>query len=108
MTPLLHLVIMQIEGGFGMNELNNVDEKRIESMIYEIRGQQVMLDSDLAVLYQCANGTRTINLAVKRHVERFPHDFYFQLTEEEAKYLLRFQFETLNKSGYSYTRRFVS
>ena len=40
----------------------------IQNMIYEIRGQLVMLDSDLAKIYECANGTKTINLAVKRHI----------------------------------------
>ena len=42
-----------------------------------------MLDSDLAKLYECANGTKTINQAVKRNIERFPEDFYFQLTNQE-------------------------
>ena len=42
-----------------------------------------MLDSDLAKLYECANGTKTINQAVKRNIEKFPKDFYFQLTNEE-------------------------
>jgi len=42
-----------------------------------------MLDSDLAKLYECTNGTKTINQTVNRHLERFPNDFYFQLTEEE-------------------------
>ena len=42
-----------------------------------------MLDSDLARLYECANGTKTINQAIKRNLERFPNDFYFQLTKEE-------------------------
>ena len=65
-------------------------------MIYEIRGKQVMLDSDLARLYQCSNGTKSINLAVKRHFKRFPERFMFQLTETEIS---RFQFETLNKNG---------
>lgn len=60
-------------------------EKEIESLIYEIRGIQVMLDSDLAVLYECANGTKTINQAVKRHINRFPERFMFQLTEDESK-----------------------
>ena len=46
-----------------------------------------MLDSDLAILYGCINGAKTINQAVKRHTERFPEDFYFQLTEEEYKNL---------------------
>ena len=66
---------------------------KIEDMIYEIRGKYVMLDSDLAVLYNCKNGTKSINLAVKRHINRFPERFMFQLTEEEYK-KLRFQIET--------------
>lgn len=44
---------------------------------------KVMLDSDLGTLYECVNGTKTINHAVNRHLDRFPDDFYFQLTEEE-------------------------
>ena len=76
-----------------MNEITN--ELKIENMIYEIRGKQVMLDSDLAKLYQCANGTKDINKAVKRHSDRFPEDFYFQLTEEEFSNL-RFQAGTSN------------
>ena len=48
-------------------------------MIYEIRGKQVMLDSDLARLYECTNGTKDINKAVKRNIKRFPKEFYFQL-----------------------------
>ncbi len=68
-------------------------------MIYEIRGVQVMLDSDLARLYECANGTKTINLAVKRNAERFPEDFYFQLTKNEYDNL-KFQFETSRLSSH--------
>ena len=62
--------------------MNNLvkDEINIENLIYEIRGVQVMIDSDLAKLYECANGTKSINLAVKRHVNRFPERFMFQLT----------------------------
>lgn len=59
----------------------------IENMIYEVRGKQVMFDSDLAKLYKCKNGTKTINQAVKRHIKRFPKRFMFQLTEEEYKKL---------------------
>ena len=70
-------------------------------MIYEIRGKQVMLDSDLAKLYECANGTKTINLAVKRHINRFPERFMFQLTEEEVSKLSRFQIETLKGRGHN-------
>lgn len=54
-----------------------------------------MLDSDLAKLYGCANGTKTINLDIKRNIEKFPNDFYFQLSSEEAS---RFQNGTLNKN----------
>ena len=78
-----------------MNELTK-DEVFIENMIYEIRGKQVMLDSDLAELYQCKNGTKTINLAVKRNIERFPDDFYFQLNLSEYRNILKFQIETSN------------
>ena len=68
---------------------NNLTETKenIKERIYEIRGVQVMLDSDLAELYECANGTKTINQAVGRHKNRFPEDFMFQLTEEEFKYI---------------------
>ena len=66
-----------------MNDIILKNEVKLTSLIYEIRGKQVMLDSDLARLYGCANGTKTINQAVKRHIEKFPNDFYFQLTYEE-------------------------
>lgn len=57
----------------------------IESLIHVIRGQQVMLDSDLARLYGVE--TRVLNQAVKRNIERFPEDFMFQLTEEDSQNL---------------------
>ena len=53
----------------------------IQSLIYVIRGKQVMLDSDLAMLYQVE--TKKLNQAVKRNISRFPEGFMFQLTEEE-------------------------
>lgn len=53
----------------------------IQSKIYEIRGQKVMLDFDLAEMYEVE--TRVLNQAVKRNIERFPDDFMFQLTAEE-------------------------
>jgi hypothetical protein len=68
-----------------MNEIDKVE--KIENMIYEIRGKQVMLDSTLAKLYECKNGTKVINQAVNRNIERFPSDFYFQLTTEEVSHL---------------------
>ncbi len=78
-----------------MNEI--IKEKQIENLIYEIRGQQVMIDRDLARLYQSKNGTKDINKAVKRNIERFPDDFYFQLNKEETTQL-RFQNGTTNMS----------
>ena len=73
-------------------------------MIYEVRGKQVMLDSDLAKLYECANGTKTINLAVKRHINRFPERYMFQLTKDEYYEILRFQFETLELEQGKYSK----
>ena len=57
----------------------------IQSKIYEIRGQRVMLDFDLAELYQVE--TRTLKQAVRRNIERFPEDFMFEITESEYNYL---------------------
>ena len=78
-----------------MNDVIVKEDIRIEDLIYEIRGKQVMLDSDLAKIYECSNGTKAINLAVKRHINRFPERFMFQLTRNEYNYL-RFQVETTN------------
>ena len=69
--------------------------EKIEKLIYEIRGKQVMLGSDLARLYRCKNGTKVINQAVSRHKDRFPEDFCFRLTEEEIV-VLRSQLGTSN------------
>jgi len=80
-----------------MDEIAVTDDIKIEDMIYEIRGKYVMLDSDLGRVYECKNGTKTINQAVNRHLERFPSDFYFQLMEDEYS-SLRSQVGTL-KNG---------
>ena len=80
-----------------MNDLIVREDIKIEDLIYEIRGKQVMLDSDLAMLYGCKNGTKDVNKAVKRNINRFPEDFYFQLTLIECKSISRFQNGTLNK-----------
>ncbi len=83
-----------------MSEVIVKDNIQIENLIYEIRGKQVMLDSDLAKLYGCKNGTKSLNLAVKRHINRFPERFMFQLTlEEYVTIRSRFQIETLNKNN---------
>ena len=70
-----------------MNEI-----QKIQSKIYEVRGQRVMLDSDLAVMYGVE--TRVLNQAVKRNIERFPEDFMFQLTKGEWT-ILKSQIVTL-------------
>ena len=66
----------------------------IQNRIFEIRGERVMLDRDLADLYKTE--TKSLNLAVKRNIKRFPKDFMFQLTKEEWDDL-RFQIATLEK-----------
>lgn len=67
----------------------------IKSLIYVVRNQQVMIDSDLAMLYQVE--TKRLNEAVKRNIDRFPEEFCFQLIAEETE-SLRSQFATLNKN----------
>ncbi len=86
--------------------MNNlvVKENEITNKIYNIRGVQVMLDSDLAKLYNCVNGTKTINQAVKRHIDRFPNDFYFQLTKDEYLEILRSQTGTLELKQGQYSK----
>lgn len=74
----------------------SVDATGIERCIRTIRGQNVMLDGDLAELYGVA--TKVLNKAVKRNLARFPSDFMFQLTQAEATNL-RFQFGT-SSSGH--------
>lgn len=64
--------------------MNGIEE--LKSRIHVIRGQQVMLDKDLAELYGVQ--TRDLNKAVKRNIERFPEDFMFQLTKQEMENLM--------------------
>ena len=85
-----------------MEELIKDDE--IKKMIYEIRGKQVMLDSDLAKLYHCANGTKDVNKAVKRNINRFPKEFCFQLTKQEYDNLM-FQIGTSSWNKYGGIRK---
>ena len=73
---------------------NLITQENIKYKIYKIRDTQVMLDSDLAKLYNVP--TKTLNQAVKRNKDRFPEDFMFQLTIVEFENL-RSQFVTLNK-----------
>ena len=71
---------------------------QIKNLIYTIRGHRVMIDSDLAMLYEVE--TKVLNQAVKRNIERFPKDFMFQLTEQEWEdFKVRSQFVTSPKGG---------
>jgi len=87
----------------------------VQNRIYQIRGQRVILDKDIAFLYETE--TKSLNLSVKRHIDRFPLDFMFQLTKEELELLrlqknqvndmtpnLRFQIETSSYTDWGGTR----
>lgn len=80
------------------------ENEKIENLIYEIRGKQVMLDSDLAKLYECKNGTKVINQAVKRNITKFPERYCFQLTETEYRNL-KFQNRTSSLNNYGGVRK---
>ena len=71
-------------------------EQNISSMVYEIRGQKIMLDFDLARIY--GYETKNFNRQVKNNIEKFPEDFMFQLTSEELKNLVMCNFCTSRKS----------
>ena len=81
------------------NEISILEENSIRSKIHVIRGQQVMLDRDLAELYGVE--TKVLNQAVKRNKERFPEEFCFQITREEVEreIISRSQFVTLKNDG---------
>ena len=89
-----NVILVNKESDIEKNETDN-----IKSLIYTIRGKQVMLDSDVAMLYRYP--TKRINEAVRRNIERFPENFCFKLTEIEAENL-RSQFATssLEKENY--------
>ncbi len=76
-----------------MNEI--IPQEVIQQKIFLIRGQKVMLDNDLAELYEVE--TRALNQAVKRNIKRFPSDFMFQLNQSEAADLSRSQFVILKR-----------
>jgi hypothetical protein len=77
--------------------------RSIQNRIYVIRGERVMLDRDLAELYE--SETRALNQAVKRNIKRFPKDFMFQLSNDEFEEL-KFQIET-SKNSDSLRSQFV-
>ncbi len=74
------------------------EDIKIENMIYEIRGKQVMFVSDVAQIYN--SETKVVNQAIKRNIERFPEEFYFQLTILEWE-SLRSQVGTLKGRGHN-------
>ncbi len=74
-----------------------ITEQEVATKIHYIRNQKVMLDSDLAELYDVA--TKVLNQAVKRNIFRFPEDFMFQLTENEYNTILKSQFVTSRWGG---------
>lgn len=80
-------------------DIVSYETKDIQSLIYCIRGKQVMLDSDVAMLYHYE--TKYINLSVRRNIERFPENFCFQLNEMEMKNLrLQIATSSLEKESY--------
>ncbi len=79
----------------GPHRILSMKLAKIDALIHVIRGQRVMLDRDLAELYGV--GTKVLNQAIRRHANRFPPDFMFQLTPQEAE-RLRSQFVT-SKAG---------
>ncbi|WP_234108938.1 ORF6N domain-containing protein [Chryseobacterium sp. R2A-55] len=80
-----------------------ISKQHIENRIFTIHGLQVMLDSDLAEMYQVE--TKTLNRAFKRNIERFPENFCFQISEDEFE-SLRYQFGTL-KTGRGQHRKYL-
>ena len=86
-----------------MNKIMEVETLNIEDMIYEIRGRQVMFNSDVAKLYNVA--TKRINEVIKRNINRFPEEFCFQITNSELRDLiLRSHFVTSSWNNYGGTR----
>ena len=87
-----------------MNTLEVTDNIRIEDLIYEVRGKQVMLDFDLARIYHCKNGTKEVNQAVKNNLEKFPERFSWVLSDNEYN-ILRSKILTAN-GKFSNKKRF--
>lgn len=85
-------------------KIDIVHEENIKNLIYTVRGKQVMLDSDLARLFEYE--TKDLNRNVKNNIERFPEYYCFQLTEEEYKDL-RCKIFTLNGKGRGQHRKYM-
>lgn len=76
-----------------------ISEENFKNLIYEVRGQQVMLDTDLAQIY--GYSTKAFNQQVKNNIEKFDADFMFQLTKNEQDEILRSKFLTLEQGKFS-------
>ncbi len=88
-----------------MSEVSLIPVRRIERKILLLRGEKMMLDRDLAELYGVE--TKVLNQAVKRNLERFPSDFMFQLSKEEAALIPRSQIVTLKRGEHRKFRPFA-
>lgn len=97
-VELLNLKIMKDKESKDNFVVQNLHLKHIniEELIYEVRGQNVMIDSDLAMI--CEEETKYLKRAVRAHIKRFPDDFMFELTKEEYA-ALRCKNSTINKRG---------
>jgi len=92
-----------MKGRLKMDEIKTRESIKIENMIYEIRGKQIILDSDLAKLYEVE--TKRINEAVRNNPDKFPERFSFKLTEEESEIFLVENFDQkIEKRGGRYTK----
>ncbi len=100
MRPL-YLKINQFRNQRNDDKVNNIvvsDNIKIENMIYEIRGKKVMLDSDLAKLYNVE--TKRINEAVKNNIEKFPERYCFKLSDNESdNFLVEIFDQKIEKRG---------
>ena len=87
------------------NSLQTVVNKgiSINDLIYDVRGKLVMLDADLAIIYNCENGTKEINQAVRNNPDKFPERYCFRLTDEESRIFLVKNFDQkIEKRGGKY------
>jgi phage regulator Rha-like protein len=86
-----------------MSRLIEINEPLIKSKIYLIRGQKVMLDSDLAEMYGVE--TKRLKEQVRRNIERFPEDFMFEITKEETELILKLQIPAPSRSQFATLNR---
>ena len=94
--------MMTIDGNNEIILSEPVDKEKIKAKIYEIRGIRVMLDSDIAAYFGVSTGN--LNKAMKRNIKRFPPKFCFQISRDEYKEILRFQFGTLELEQGQYSK----